>query len=87
MCSHFTKHLHNLVYICTLRLIAANAMNFLVLFVSSVPVHLTVSHVCAISLHEKERQRAVAFRVLVDMLTVHVHPQRDELFSGGFIRR
>ena len=69
------------------RLIATNAMNFLVLFVLSVPVHLTVSHVCAISLHEKERQRAVAFRVLVDMLIVHVHPQRDELLSGGFIRR
>ena len=69
-----------------LRLIATNAMNFLVLFVLSVPVHLTVSHVCAISLHEKERQRAVAFRVLVDMLIVHPHPQRDELLSGGFIR-
>jgi hypothetical protein len=62
-------------------------MSFVFHFISSVSIQLSVSHICAISLHEKDRQRVVAFKALADMLSVDSNPQREELLAGGYIKK
>ena len=71
----------------TLRQLASNALSLLILYVSSMSVHISIPHICAICLHEKERQRAVAFRVIADMLASQSYPQRDELTAVAFIKK
>ena len=57
------------------------------LFVSSMSIQTLIPHLCVICLHEKERQRAVAFRVIGDLLVSGTTLQREEILLGGFIKK
>ena len=47
----------------------------------SVPLSSTVPQLCSIAMHDKERVRCTAFRVLADMLTVGLLSSTDALIK------
>lgn len=68
------------------RQISATSSSLLSLFISSVPLTTLIPHLCSIALHEKERQRVVAFKLLADLMKTK-SAISEELEAGGFIKR
>jgi hypothetical protein len=72
--------------IYSFRQISSTSSSLLSLFTSSVPLSTLIPHLCAIAMHEKERQRVVAFKLLADLMKSS-GAISEELESGGYIKR